>query len=157
MCIRDSLYSDTRIVLCVDGLENEYEAKLAERYSAPYARLCKAAEKNGAAVMYVCDEDNDWGKPVDVLLVKAATYKALAAWIDNVAAALAKGSALTFEAVLAGELGEADDYGVALINTGNIACSVEKGGMLNLKMCIRDRSRTARTRRDGNPRRSEQV
>lgn len=130
----EDLYSDTRIVLCVDGIENEYEAKLAERYSAPYARLCKAAEKNGAAVMYVCDEDNDWGKPVDVLLVKAAAYKALAAWIDNVAAALAKGSALTFESVLAGELGEADDYGVALINTGNIACSVEKGGMLNLML-----------------------
>ncbi len=129
----EDLSSDTRIVLCVDGVENEYETAIAERFATPYARL-NAAAKTGAAALYIRDTENTWNKPIDVLLVKAPTVDALQIWVDDFAKALANGHAYETGAVLGSALDEADDYGVALINTGNIACSIEKGDMLNLML-----------------------
>lgn len=127
----EDLTSETRFVLSVDGVENSYETALAERYPDAFARLNTA---EGVAIAYFTDTDNDWQKPIDVILVKASSYAALNAWVEGIAADLATGRKIAANAVLADELGETDDYGVALINTGNIACSVEKGDMLNLML-----------------------
>lgn len=129
----EDLSSDTRIVLSVDGTENEYEESLARRFSEPYARL-RAAAENGTAVLYIRDSENTWSKPVDVLLVKAPTEEALRAWAEDFAGALSDGHTYATDAVIGSTLENADDYGVALINTGNIACSVEKGDMLNMML-----------------------
>lgn len=129
----EDLSSDTRIVFCVDNVENAYEKDLAARFPEAYDRLNRAAQKQ-AAVLYLCDSDNTWKKPIDVLLVKAPTFDALRAWVDATAQSLENDRFLHADAVLGSPLEDADDYGVALINTGNIACSVEKGNLLNLML-----------------------
>ncbi|MBR5519876.1 MAG: hypothetical protein IKU55_04075, partial [Clostridia bacterium] len=129
----EDLTSETRFVLSVNGVANVYEEALAARYPDAYARLTAAAAAE-TAVAYFADTDNDWQKPIDVLLVKAPTYEALNAWVEATAKALADGRTFSQKAIVADALAEADDYGVAIINTGNIACSVEKGDMLNMML-----------------------
>lgn len=129
----EDLSSETRFVLSVAGVANEYEAALAARYPEAYARL-EAAASEAVAVAYFADTDNDWQKLIDVLLVKAPTYEALAAWVDETAKALEVGRSFAQPAIFADTPSDSDDYGVAIINTGNIACSVEKGDMLNMML-----------------------
>ena len=130
----EDLYSDTRIVLTLNGVPNAYEDAIAAKYRDAYARLEKAAVRHGVAAMYFRDTDNDWAKPIDVLLVKASSMTSLNRWIDNASKSLASGRFLPVEAIFGDVPDMVTDYGVALLNTGNIACSVEKDGMLNMML-----------------------
>lgn len=130
----EDLTSDTRFVLSVEGVENRYESDLARRRPEVWERIGEAVASGKVAVAFIKDGDNDWNKPIDVILVKAPTPEALKTWAESFASALSAGHTASLEAVLADDPEQADDYGVAVINTGNIACSVEKGGMLNLML-----------------------
>ena len=131
----EDLTSDTRFALAISGDGNAYAEKLlAAMEPALTARIREAVEKKGLAVTFLRDRDNTWRKPIDVFLVLAADAEALDGFIASVEAACASGRFIDLPCLMAEEPGKADDYGVALLNTGNIACSVEKGGMLNLML-----------------------
>ncbi|MBQ1223246.1 MAG: hypothetical protein IIX84_03075, partial [Oscillospiraceae bacterium] len=129
----DDLTSDTRFVLSVCGVENLYEEALAQRYPDAFARLAQCAV-SGVAVGYFKDTENDWKKPIDVIFVKASDFEALEKWVGSLADELSLGRKLSLDAVFGDIPDKTDDYGVGIINTGNIACSVEKGDMLNLML-----------------------
>ena len=129
----DDLTSDTRFVLSVCGIENLYEEALAERYPEVFARLEEKA-KDGVAVGYFKDCENDWQKPIDVILVKASGYEVLGNWVSDLAKELESKRRCSYDVCFGDAPGKTDDYGVGIINTGNIACSVEKGDMLNLML-----------------------
>lgn len=131
----DLMNTDTRFVLSVECTPNEYEEKLlAGLKPNQRKRFDEALRQNGVAVVYVKDADNLWNKPIDVLLVKAARADGLRAFIDGLADALKTGRAARVDAIAASPLEKPDDYGVALFNSGNLACSVERGGLLNLML-----------------------
>ncbi|MBQ5972557.1 MAG: hypothetical protein IJL69_00005, partial [Oscillospiraceae bacterium] len=131
----EDLTGDTRFVLAVSGDGNLYaETLLNGLKPARRAELEARIARNGWAVLFTRDRDNLWNKPVDVFLALAASAEGLAEFAAGVGAQCAGGRFVDLDAVLAEDPGPADDYGVALLNTGNIACSVEHGGMLNLML-----------------------
>lgn len=127
--------TDTRFVLSVQGVSNVYEDTLLQAVPAE-TRLAfqQRLAAQDVAVLFMRDSDNVWGKPIDVLLVKAASVQALDAWIAALAAQFAQGSRATLCALAAATPGEVEDYGVALLNAGTIACSVETGNLLNMML-----------------------
>lgn len=131
----EDLCSDTRIILSVAGVADAYEEKLLGSVGAPVRRAFeKALETEGSAALFLRDSDNLWAKPIDCLLIKASNAETLSAAVDKLALQLESGRFVSLNAVISGELPTADDYGVALLNTGNLACSVEKGPMLNMML-----------------------
>ncbi|MGN1451173.1 MAG: glycoside hydrolase family 38 C-terminal domain-containing protein [Eubacteriales bacterium] len=131
----EDLYSDTRIVLAVEGDGNEYAAKLMGGLDASVkAEFEKKLSDRGCAVLFARDSDNIWSKPIDVFLVLAASEEKLSKFVSKIEKMCAAGRFIDLPCIAAEVPGVADDYGVALLNTGNIACSVEKGGMLNMML-----------------------
>ena len=128
--------ADTRFVLSVAGVANEYENKLlGELKPNLKAKFDAALAKKGVAMLFVRDSDNLWNKPMDVLLIKAASQAQLDACIAEIAAQLAAGSVLTLKnAVLAEAPGFVEDYGVSIFNKGTICCSVEPGNLMNMML-----------------------
>jgi len=127
---------DTRFVLSVNGIANEYEEKLLSEIKPNLkAKFEGNLAKNGVAVLFARDSDNLWKKPMDVLLIKAQSQDKLNAWLDKIADELAAGSVLTVKnAVLAEAPGFAEDYGVSIFNKGTICCSVEPGNLMNMML-----------------------
>ena len=132
----DLFNTDTRFVLSVGKAKNEYEKKLLK--SCPPAKLKafeETLERDGIAVMYLKDSDNVWNKSIDVFLIKAAKIAKLNEFAEAFAARLEEGESFAFDSpVLAVRPGAADDYGVSVFNTGNLACSIENGGLMNLML-----------------------
>jgi len=131
----EDLTSDSRFVLSVSGDGNLYAEKLLAAMDAD----CKARAKakmadNGYSVVFLRDSDNLWNKPIDVFLVLAKDEAALKCFADSLQRCCEAGRFIDLDCVLACDPGSADDYGIALLNTGNIACSVEKGGVLNMML-----------------------
>ncbi len=131
----EDLTSDTRIVLATCGDGNVYAEKLLSGVSeAVRARFEAAVKENGSAVLFVRDADNIWNKPIDVFLVLSGCEKCSGRFVEAFEKMAAKGRFIDLGEIYGESAGVADDYGIALLNTGNIACSVEAGGMLNLML-----------------------
>lgn len=128
--------TDTRFVLSVSGIPNEYEQDILERISAKKRALFDSAvSKNGFAVLFTRDNNNIYKKPIDVILIKACNAKALQSIIGRIACELSNAESFGLnECVLCEEPGHTEDYGVALINTGTIACSLEPDGLMNMML-----------------------
>jgi hypothetical protein len=132
----DLMNTDTRFVLSISSAKNEYEKKLLN--------ACKPAQMksfndklaaNGVAVLYIIDSDNILNKPIDTFLIKAKNIAALNAYITEFTGKFEMGRIAELKnLVVASPLKTADDYGTAIINTGNLACSVERGGLLNMML-----------------------
>ena len=127
---------DTRFVLSAEGVANEYEDKLlAGLKPSLKAKFQATLTKNGVALLFARDSDNAWQKPMDVLLIKAASQEKLDDVLAKIADELAAGSALTLKnAVLAEAPGFTEDYGVSIFNKGTICCSVEPGNLMNMML-----------------------
>lgn len=121
----DLMNTDTRILLDIEGRENAYTKKLLARF--PGLEGCRTA--------VLKDADNIWNKPLDVILIRGKDGAELAGLVEKLVSPLSRGWKISLpDAVVKGEFGKAEDYGVALINRGNTACSVERGGLLNLML-----------------------
>lgn len=128
--------TDTRFVLSVDGVENEYEEKLlamaGDKAKAEFESFLK---ENSFAYLYIKDCDNIYKKKIDVILIKAKTEEILKEKLRTLSDELSKSSTVDLsEAVLASEIGKTDNYGVALINKGNISCSVEPDNLMTIML-----------------------
>lgn len=131
----EDLTSDSRIVLSVAGDGNVYAEKLLSALTEKErARFEASVSENGTAVLFVRDRDNAWNKPIDVFLAVSGCEKCAEAFAEKLVKACEAGRFIDLENVMGESAGVCEDYGIALLNTGNIACSVEKGGMLNLML-----------------------
>lgn len=132
----DLMNTDTRFVLSTAGVKNEYEKKLlAACKPALQKSFNDKLAANGVAVLYMIDSDNVLNKPVDTFLMKAKKIADLNAFVEDFAAKFETGRMAELKNIVAASpLKTADDYGTAVINTGNLACSVERGGLLNMML-----------------------
>lgn len=128
--------TDSRFVLSLTGVDNEYEEKLLSQLdSAVRTEFEQSLRSKGSAVLFVRDADNLWQKSIDVLLIKADSEELLQERLAALDAQWAAGwKADIADAVTACEVGETEEYGVALLNTGTIACSVETGNLMNMML-----------------------
>ena len=125
--------TDTRFVLSTDG--NEYEDKILSSLTENEKKhFLQKAEKD-VAILYTVDNDNVFSKDIDVFLIKAPDNEKLDSFIAEIASGLDTESSFDISPVITkAPLTFADDYGVALINNGTIACSVEGENMLNMML-----------------------
>ena len=128
--------ADTRFVLSVEGSANAYEDQLLAGLKPNLkAKFENELAKKGIALLFIRDSDNLWSKPMDVLLIKAASQEQLDEALAGIAEELAAGSVLTIKnAVLADAPGFTEDYGVSILNKGTICCSVEPGNLMNMML-----------------------
>ncbi len=126
--------TDTRFVLSVDGIENEYEQQLLNKAGKAADKWKKSLQKNGCAILYLQDNDNLYGKVIDVFLIKCNTRERLTQVLSDFAEQLQTGNVLTFDAVSTVQPTVAENYGVALFNKGTPACSVEQGGLMSMML-----------------------
>ena len=130
----DLLYTRFRFSIGSRG-KNRYSKKLIEAQSAEVRKAFdQRLLRDGYACLLVKDaglKDTSW-PPVPVLIVEAATNKDLAQAIATLLADFSKSAAITLPLYVdaTGEKHVVDDYGVALLNTGTYANSIEKGGVL---------------------------
>ncbi len=132
----DLTNTDTRFVLSLEDVENLYEAKLLSGITAKQReKFDSALSKKGVAVLCTIDSDNIFKKPINTLLIKAATVEKLSSFINLLAADMASSRSFSLTAdVCSAELKPCDDYGVAVINNGTISCSVEGESLLNMML-----------------------
>ncbi len=131
----DIYETDTRFVLSVKGDGNLYTEKLLESFGkACRSRLEKQLADRGIAAAYTKDSDNIYGKPVDVFLVIAENADKLDGFVEKISGELAAGHDIKLDCVENIRPDTADNYGAAIINNGNIACSVENNNTLNLML-----------------------
>lgn len=132
----DIYETDTRFVLCVKGDSNTYaEILRASTTAAMRQKADDRLEKSGVSVMYFRDSDNEYKKPVDTVLITAADRSALDSCIESIAADLLRDRFINVgRAVACDRPLPCDDYGAAILNSGNIACSVEGKSTLNLML-----------------------
>ncbi len=128
--------TDTRFVLSVEGTANEYEEKILSVIDEnAREKFEKNLEKDSLSVMYLSDSDNVYGKKIDVILIKAKTEKLLGDFLDKIIGELSSGAEISFKnSVIASPVGKTDNYGAALINRGNIACSVEPDNLMTMML-----------------------
>ncbi len=126
--------TDTRFVLSVDGIENEYEQQLLSKAGKTAEKWHKMYKKNGCAILYLQDSDNIYNKAIDVFLIKCNSRQMLAEVLFDFAHQLQKGNSFKFSAECASKPSGTENYGVALFNKGTPACSVEQGGLLNMML-----------------------
>lgn len=117
------------------GDDNTYvNDVLAQLDDAVQRRLEERVAARGAAVLLTYDREmpSDW-PPLPVLIVVAGEAEALARLVAGLAADLEDGSLdIAPEACAVEGLPDLDDYGVALLNTGNCLASVENDDTLVL-------------------------
>jgi alpha-mannosidase len=132
----DLMNTDTRFVLSTAGVKNEYEKKLlAACKPALQKSFNDKLAANGVALLYIVDSDNVLNKPIDTFLIKAKKITDLNAFIDDFTAKFETGRMTELKNIVAASpLTTADEYGTAIINTGNLACSIERGGLLNMML-----------------------
>lgn len=130
----DLHFTDTRFVLSVSGIENEYENRLLADPKIK-KRFESALDKKGVAALYYIDSGNLWNKPIDTVLIKAKDENALSEFIDKIRESLKTSSELRLNGcILASKAEAADDYTVSILNKGNLASSVEADDSLNLML-----------------------
>lgn len=132
----DLMNTDTRFVLNTAGVKNEYEDKLLSACNPAQAKSFNdKLAVDGIAVLYMIDSDNVLNKPIDTFLIKAKDIDTLNAFIEDFTGKFKTGRKAELKNIVAASpLKTADDYGTAIINTGNLACSVERGGLLNMML-----------------------
>ncbi|MBQ3149777.1 MAG: hypothetical protein IJB86_00870 [Clostridia bacterium] len=123
---------DTRFVLTVKGDGNLYAEKLLESVSEETKSAFNAAS---VGVLYLKDSDNLFEKEIDVILIQADSSKLLSDWVDEFSRQLESDRFADIpEAVTDEKMSVSDDYGVALLNNGNISCSVDGENLLNIML-----------------------
>ena len=132
----DVYETDTRFVLCLKGDGNLYADKIRnEIRPAVLKKANRTLEKKGVSVIYFRDSDNVYGKPIDTVLVTALNKEKLNELVGKIENSLLTGSEITFtDAAAASGLPDCDNFGAVLLNSGNIACSVEGESTLNLML-----------------------
>jgi alpha-mannosidase len=128
----DLLYNDFRFVLVTADHPNRWAERIlstADRDAVEAFRTRMTAE---AAALFTIDRDNREGKPIKTVVIGAPDAPRLKRLVARIARQLASGETIKLRAVGVTKAGRVDDYGVCLVNTGNIACSVERGGVLAL-------------------------
>ncbi len=128
--------TDTRFILSVDGISNEYEAKLlSEAKKENVEKFYRLLDEKSLAVFVTKDSDNIYGKEIKVVLIKAKTEDKLFSFLKDISLTLKTGTAVKFDsAVVDCEIGVTENYGVALINKGNISCSVEPDNLMTMML-----------------------
>ncbi len=128
--------TDTRFVLSVEGISNEYEEKLlSEADKADVSKFNENLANNSVSVFVTKDNDNIYRKEIKVVLIKAKTEKLLAEFVGNISSSLKIGSQFKLSNAVCGcDIGKTENYGVALINKGNIACSVEPDNLMTMML-----------------------
>ncbi len=128
--------TDTRFVLSVEGISNEYEDKLLN--TAARESVNKFNENlnvNSISVFVTKDSDNVYGKEIKVVLIKAKSEELLLSFLKEISDNLKYGTAINFDNAVADfEVGKTENYGVALINKGNICCSVEPDNLMTMML-----------------------
>lgn len=130
----DLLYTRFRISLGSGG-RNVYSAKLLKKQPPVVRRAFeKRLKRDGHACLLVKDGDlldTSW-PALPVLIVEAKNSAELGAAFDVLLANYPKTATITLpaEANVTGERHRVDDYGVAVLNEGTYANSVEKGGVI---------------------------
>lgn len=132
----DIYETDTRIVLSLYESPDRYTEKLSESFSAEtISSLKKSIISDGYAVVFTKDSDNLWHKPVDVFCIIGRTPGTLEALAAKISERLSEGYVINAENCITDVIpAQASPYGVAIINNGNIACSVEGKSTLNLML-----------------------
>ena len=130
----DLLYTRFRISIGSRG-RNAYSKKLLAAQPAKIRNaFSRRLKKDGFTCLFVKDDDllDDSWPAVPVLIVEASTSKNLEAALDALLAEFPSTATVTLPAEIdaTGESHRVDDYGVALLNEGTYANSVEKGGVL---------------------------
>lgn len=132
----DVYMTDTRIVLSLDGDNNEYtEYILSTLRKKDEEKLRKKLEKTGIAALYTKDNNNAYKKDIDVLLIVGRTENDLSMFAADIENQASAGSTLVLDDVICvGDAEKADDYGCVLINNGTPASSVEGKATLNMML-----------------------
>ncbi len=130
----DLLYTRFRISLGSHG-KNAYTGKLlAAQTPGVRKAFAQRLKKTGYAFLFVKDaalKDTSW-PAMPVLIVEAVSNEKLAEACDKMLAGFPDTATIKLpaEVDVTGEKHVVDDYGVALLNRGTYANSVEKGGVL---------------------------
>jgi len=131
-----------RIVLDVGG-KNRYLPRIFKRLAASHrASLEKRLKRDGYAFMFCRDEGVPAGwPPLPVLLVTAADTRSLNLAVDKLAQDLDTTGVITLppETNASGNWPQVDNYGLAILNQGNVLNSVENDGTMVL--CLMHTSR----------------
>jgi len=124
-----------RIVLDVGG-KNRYLPRIFKRLAASHrASLDDRLKRDGYAFMFCRDEGVPAGwPPLPVLLVTAADVSSLKLAIDKLTEELDATGVITLspEANASGISPQVDNYGLAILNQGNVLNSVENDGTMVL-------------------------
>ncbi|HZK21355.1 MAG TPA: glycoside hydrolase family 38 C-terminal domain-containing protein, partial [Oscillospiraceae bacterium] len=121
----DLHFTDTRFVLSISGVYNEYEEKLLKS-SALKKQFDNMVNEKGLAVFYTTDSDNLWNKAIDVVLIKAKDEKTLQNFISSTDSTLTSSYNICIEHFITDtEIDYADGYTVSILNRGNLASSIE--------------------------------
>lgn len=133
---QDLFNTDTRFVLDLDGTKNGCTERLKQQIPCDLLpRLEERKQRDGFVFVFLTDHDNRWKKPIDTILLCARDPKGMESAVGQIESQLENGSTIFLEGCTAtAERRSAEPYGVALLNLGNPACSVEKGGLLNLML-----------------------
>jgi hypothetical protein len=128
----DLLYNDFRFVLTAADAPNRWAEKILGATSPKTAAKFRSQMASAAAALFIVDRDNREGKPIKTVILGAPNADDLMRLVVGIAGQLDAGETVQLPALAADDAGAVDDYGMCLINTGNIACSVERGGVLAL-------------------------
>ncbi len=128
--------TDTRFVLSVEGISNEYEDKLLKEADiSAVNKFNENLNKNSISVFVTKDRDNIYRKEIKVVLIKARSEALLLSFLRDISASLKCGTEVCLDSAVCGcEIGKTENYGVALINKGNIACSVEPDNLMTMML-----------------------
>ena len=130
----DLPYTGFRFSIGARG-RNKYSSKLLAAQPPPVRRAFRQrVEKYGYACLLVKDAglaDTSW-PPVPVLIVEAKSNARLGDAFDSLLSTFAANATIKLSAAAnaTGETHNVDDYGVAILNRGTYANSVEKGGTI---------------------------
>lgn len=132
----DIYETDTRIVVSLSDSPDLYTQKLSAKFSQKTKKAAgRSIEKNGYAVIFARDSENAWNKPVDVFCVIGKDADTLESLAEKLGEKLSSGYVVNIENCVNDVTpDETDDFGVSIINNGNIACSVEGKNTLNLML-----------------------
>ena len=132
----DIYETDTRIVVSLYGKGDLYTKKLMKGFSEKTkSNIEKQIDKNGYAVVYTKDSDNAYNKGVDVFCLMGKTKEIL----DNLAFSLSDKLSKDYivnldNCIMDANPGESENYGVSILNSGNLASSVEGKNTLNIML-----------------------
>lgn len=135
----DLLYTRFRISLGARR-NNQYSNRMLNRQEAKTVALFQEQlNEDGFAYLFTTDssvEELGW-KPLPVLVVEGKTAKDLAIACEKLLSDFRDTAVLRIpgKCDATGRKGRVDDYGVAMLNEGTYANSVEKGGTLCMMLC----------------------